>query len=70
MAASQGALLVFRFPVEFSGRNSFSGNEGGAMFVFQTKIDTRGSLVFRENWGRQGGAVVLEDQSWVRMLYI
>ena len=65
VAESQGAFLTFRFRVEFSGTMLFSGNEGGAMLVFQTKVAVGGSLVFTGNRARMGGAVTLEDQSWV-----
>ena len=65
-AKSQGAFLTFRFRVEFVRSNLFSYNEGGAMLVFQTKVDTSGRLEFWANTAYMGGAVTLEDQSLVR----
>ena len=40
------------------------------MLIFQTKIDVKGSLVFHGNSARMGGAVTLEDQSWVMLFQL
>lgn len=64
-AEKQGAFLTFRLRVEFSGTNVFSRNEKGAMLIFQTKVGVGGSLMFQGNTAKEGGAVILEDQSWV-----
>ena len=68
-ANEQGAFLTFRFQVRFSDLTTFSGNKGGALVAFQTKVDTRGRLVFQENTAYMGGAVTLEDLSLVRVFF-
>ena len=64
----QGAFLMFRFPIQLLGYTLFSKNEGGAMLVYQSKVDTRGTLEFKNNSAPSGsgGAVTLEDLSWVK----
>ena len=65
MAEQQAAFLIFRIRVEFSGNITFSNNTGGAMLVYQARIDMWDLLSFHGNQAEMGGAVILEDQSWV-----
>ena len=56
---------MFRFPAELVGSVVFSYNRGGAVLMFQTKMDMSGSVVFEENRATMGGALTLEDESYV-----
>lgn len=56
---------MFRFQVELVGDVVFSGNEGGAVVMFQTKMNVNGNVTFERNSAMTGGAVTLEDESFV-----
>lgn len=56
---------MFRFPVELVGNVTFSENNGGAAVLFQTRMNITGNVVFEGNNATNGGAVTLEDESFV-----
>ena len=43
------------------GMNTFKKNQGGGMTLLQTNMDVGGSLLFKENTAKTGGAISLED---------
>ena len=55
------ALLAFRFPVTFSGSNTFSSNTGGGIMLLNTRMVVRGDLLLRNNSAVRGGGISMED---------
>ena len=64
-ASNQSAVFTFRLPLVFVGKNIFRGNEGGAVYLLQTRLDAMGTLLFESNTAVLGGAVTFEDYSVV-----
>lgn len=56
---------MFRFQVELVGNVTFSDNNGGAVVLFQTRMNITGNVVFEGNSATMGGAVTLQDESFV-----
>lgn len=60
---------MFRFQVELVGNVTFSGNNGGGVVLFHTRMNINGNVVFEGNTAMMGGAVTLEDESFVCTFY-
>ena len=60
------ALLSVRFPIQLEGSNIISDNiEGGGVSLLDTRMDTKGSILFEGNSAVYGGAIAIEDEGLV-----
>ena len=60
-----GALLTLRHPITLKGSNIFQGNMGGALSLFQARMDVSGQVLFENNTALNGGGMLMFDQSIV-----
>ena len=60
-----GALLSLRHPITLKDSNIFQGNMGGALSLFQARMDVSGQVLFENNTALNGGGMLMFELSIV-----
>ena len=62
-----GVVFANLVPLNFSGSNNFTGNDGTALVISGTSIalSESSSILFHSNTGRNGGALAFTGNSWL-----